>query len=175
MMSQTEVVTAVYSSTKDVFSTMLGMEVDGGEPYTETAAPGPSDGIIGLIGLAGAWVGTASICCNAAMGCRISSAMLGMEYSEVDDDVLDAVSEITNMIIGSFKNQAENFLGPLGLSIPTVIFGLNFSARTAGKEQWIVTPFTCGSDRLEVKVCLSPNRGLPRMVTHSAQLAQSTK
>jgi chemotaxis protein CheX len=175
MMSQTEVVTAVCSSTKDVFSTMLGMEIGDGEAYTETTAPGPSHGIIGLIGLAGAWVGTASVCCDAAMGCRISSAMLGMEYSEVNEDVLDAISEITNMIVGGFKTQAEIFLGPLGLSIPTVIFGLNFSARTAGKEQWIVTPFTCGTDSLEVKICLSPNRGLPRLVTHSAQLARSAK
>ena len=175
MMSQPEIVNALRGSTEEVFSTMLGLEVECGEPYTETNAPGPSDGIIGVVGLAGAWLGTASISCNAAMACRMSSAMLGMEITEVNEDLLDAISEIANMIVGSFKTKAELFLGPLGLSIPTVIYGLNFSARTAGKEQWVVTPYRCGPDVFEVKLCLTPNRGLPRMLTHAAQLAGATK
>src|SRR5262249_54308122 len=150
---------------QEVFSTMLGLEVMSSETYIEIADPGPSNGIIGLIGLAGAWVGTASLCCNAAMSCRLSSHMLGIECNEVNEEVLDAISEIVNMIIGSFKTQAEEYLGPLGLSIPTVIYGLSFSARTAGKEQWVVVPFACGEDTVDVKVCLTPNRGLPRLAT----------
>jgi chemotaxis protein CheX len=90
----------------------------------------------------------------------------------VNEDVLDAISEITNMIIGSFKTEAEGFFGPLGLSIPTVIYGLHFSARTTGKEQWVVVPFSCGAETIDVKVCLTPNRGLPRLATMgSAHLA----
>src|SRR5882762_10152670 len=87
MMDQEHVVTAIRSSTEKVFSTMLGLKVSSGEPYTEVNAPGPSDGIIGIIGLAGAWVGTASICCNPSMACRMSSQMLGIEYTEVCSDV----------------------------------------------------------------------------------------
>ncbi len=166
MMDQEQVVTAIRASTEEVFSTMLGLEVTSGEPYTEVNAPGPSDGIIGIIGLAGAWVGTASICCNTSMGCHMSSQMLGMEYTEVCEDVLDAISEIANMIFGNFKTTAETYLGPLGLSIPTVIYGLTFSARTAGKEKWIVVPFACGDRAVDVKVCLTPNRGLPHMAKH---------
>lgn len=165
MMDEAAVVNALRCATEDVFSTMLGLEVVSGEPYTETTAPGPSDGIIGVIGLAGAWIGTASICCNGPMACKMASNMLGMEMSDVNEDVLDAISEITNMIIGSFKTEAESYLGPLGLSIPTVIYGLNFSARTAGKEQWTVVPFCCGAESVDVKLCLTPNRGLPRIAT----------
>lgn len=167
MMDQEQIVTAICSSTEGVFSTMLALEVVSGQPYTEVNAPEPSDGIIGIIGLAGAWMGTASVCCNTPMACRMSSSMLGTEYTEVCEDVLDAVSEIANMIFGNFKTTAETYLGPLGLSIPTVIYGLTFSARTAGKERWIVVPFTCGDDAMVVKVCLTPNRGLPHMAKHS--------
>ena len=170
MMNQDVVVGALRSATEEVFSTMLGVKVVSGEPYTEINAPGPSNGIIGLIGLAGAWLGTASVCCSLSMGCRIASLMLGAEYTEINEDVLDAVSEITNMIIGGFKTTAETHLGPLGLSIPTVIFGFTFSARSAAKEQWIVVPFTCEGETVDVKVCLTPNRGLPRLaVSGSAQ------
>lgn len=172
-MDQAAIVSAVRGATEEVFSTMLSLDAAPGEPYTEINAPGPSDGIIGVIGLAGAWVGTASVSCNAGMACRMSSHMLGMEFTEVNEEVLDAISEITNMIIGSFKTEAESYCGPLGLSIPTVIYGLQFSARTAGKEQWVVVPFACGADSVDVKICLTPNRGLPRLMTAPvSQLAQ---
>ena len=166
MMEQEQIVEAVRSSTAEVFSTMLSLEVKSGEPRTEVNEPGPSEGIIAVIGLAGAWVGTASLSCDAPMACRLSSSMLGMEYTEVGEDVLDAISEIANMIFGSFKTVAETYLGPLGLSIPTVVYGLNFSARTAGKEKWVVVPFVCGNNTVELKVCLTPNRGLPHLVKH---------
>jgi chemotaxis protein CheX len=172
MMKQEAVVNAIRSSTGEVFSTMLGLEVASRDAYDEVTAPAPRDGVIGVVGLAGAWVGTASLCCNAATACRISGAMLGAEYTEVNDEVLDAISEIANMIVGSFKTTAEPYLGPLGLSIPTVIYGLSFSARTTGKEKWVVVPFTCGDDAFEVKICLTPNRGLPHAANHSAQLAR---
>jgi chemotaxis protein CheX len=97
--------------------------------------------------------------------------MLMMPYTEVNEDVLDAVSELTNMILGNFKTAAEGELGPLGLSIPTVIYGLSFCARSAGKEQWIIVPFRCEGESFEVRVCLTPNRGF----THLApQLASSS-
>jgi len=163
MMEQELITNTLRSSTKDVFSTMLGLEVECGESYTEMNAPGPSSGVISVIGLAGAWIGTASICCDTSMACRMASQMLGEEYGDINEEVLDVVSEITNMIIGSFKNAAETYLGPMGLSIPTVIYGLNFLARTAAKERCIVVPFNCGTDKVEVKLSLSPNRGLPRL------------
>src|SRR5947208_13575080 len=124
MMEQEQVVEAIRAATEEVFTTMLGLEIAAGDSYTETKAPGPSDGVIAVIGLAGVWVGTGSICCNAPMACRMASQMLGAEYAAVDEEVLDAISEIANMIVGSFKTSAETHLGPLGLSIPTVIYGL---------------------------------------------------
>jgi chemotaxis protein CheX len=165
MMDETLLVKALCEATSEVFSTMLGLEVLCGEHYAETNARGQSDGIIAVIGLAGEWIGTASICCSAAMGCRMSSHMLSTELTEVDEEVLDAISEIANMIIGCFKTSAEDYLGPLGLSIPTVIYGLSFSARSPGKERWIVVPFSCGDDTLKVKICLTPNRSLPRLAS----------
>jgi chemotaxis protein CheX len=160
MMDQEQIVAAVSSSTVEVFRTMLGLEVSMGPSRTELNPPGPSAGIIAVTGLAGAWMGTTSLSCDAAMACRISSKMVGEEYGEVNEEVLDAISEIANMIFGNFKTRAEAYLGPLGLSIPTVIYGLSFSARSAGRERWIVVPCTCGDNSVELKVCLTPNRGL---------------
>ena len=165
MINQAQVVEAIRSATRDVFTTMLGLEVESADPYTEIQVALPSEGIIAVIGMAGAWVGTASICCSASFACLMATQMLGMEYTAVEEDVLDAVAEIANMVVGNFKTSAEGRLGLLGLSIPTVIYGLNFRARTAGREQWIVVPFRCRGANLDVKICLTPNRGLPRTLT----------
>jgi len=166
MMKEDQIVAAIRSCTVEVFSTMLSLEMEAGVPRNELNPPGPSDGIVALIGLAGAWIGTGSLACDVPMALRMASSMLEMECTEIDDDVLDAISEIANMIFGNFKTIAETHLGPLGLSIPTVVYGMRFSARTAGKEKWVVLPFLRGDDIVELKICLTPNRGLPHMHKH---------
>jgi len=42
----------------------------------------------------------------------------------------------------------------MGMSIPTVVFGRNFTTRGGGSEPWTIVPFTCAGSRLLVKVCL---------------------
>jgi chemotaxis protein CheX len=150
----------VRASTAEVFSTMLGMEIEAGETHLEQSAPAVSDGVLSLIGLAGPWTGAGTISCSAAFACRICTQLLMTEAKSVDEDVLDAVGEVTNMIIGNFKTLVEEHLGPLGLSIPTVIFGRNFTSRSIGHSDWIVTPFMCGGEKMEVRVCLSPAKQL---------------
>src|SRR5947209_2074570 len=91
----------ITTATHEVFNTMLAMEIIAGEAYVEKEASPSTEGVVALIGLAGQWVGTASLCCSAPFACRIASQMLMMEANAVDGDVLDAVAEIANMIIGN--------------------------------------------------------------------------
>ena len=154
---QGKIVQSVCAATVEVFTTMLGMDIQAGEPYVETNTRGPSDGVASLVGMAGAWTGTGSINCSAAFACKICSQFLMAEYHSVDEEVLDAVAELANMIIGNFKNLIEQDLGPLMLSIPTVVFGRNFSTRNLSKHEWTVVPFRCGDERLDVQVCLVPS------------------
>jgi chemotaxis protein CheX len=151
-------------ATLDVFGTMLGVDAVAGDRFTETQAPQPSHGLVSLIGMAGAWAGTGGISCSAELACKLSSKFLMTEYESVNDDVLDAMGELTNMIIGNFKNEIEEYVGTLGLSIPTVIFGRNFVARSAAANDWIVVPFECEGETMTVKVCLAPqtNRAVTR-------------
>ena len=162
-MEHTKIVEAVRSTTHEVLSTMLSLSAVAEESYVERNPPGPSDGIISVVGLAGSWMGTGNLCCSSETAIQLSSAMLMTEFTEVDDEVLDAMSELTNMIIGNFKTIAEESLGPLGLSIPTVLFGMQFRARSAGKENWSVVPFRVGENRLEIRICMTRNRGLSHL------------
>lgn len=150
-------VSKIRLATEEVFSTMLGTSAIAEAEYVEQGGSQCSDGMIALVGLAGAWAGAGIVCCSAALACRLSGALLDSEHPGVSEDVLDAMSELANMIVGHVKSSLEDELGPLGLSIPTVIFGRNIKARSGGAHEWVVAPFRCHSELLEVKIALMPS------------------
>jgi len=156
------VAASIRAATEEVFSTMLGLESTPGDYAVVRDAPGAIDGVVALIGLAGTWVGTGMVSCSASLACTLSAHLLQGEEEgrrqAVDDEVLDSLAEITNMILGNVKNFLEEKLGPMGLSIPTVIFGRNFTARSMGEGEWVVVPFACGVDHLEVRLRMTPAR-----------------
>jgi chemotaxis protein CheX len=142
----------------DVSATMLNLELTAEEAYTNQSDPGSTHGVVSLIGLAGDWVGTGSLACSSAFACLLSSRLLMSSCEAVDEEVLDAMAEITNMIIGNVKTLLEERLGRLGMSTPTVVYGHNFTARSIGKSEWTVVPFQHDGHRLEIQLCLAPNR-----------------
>lgn len=155
--TQPELVSAIEGATHEVFSTMLNLKLVAGGVFVEKEEATPSSGVVSLIGLAGAWVGTGSLSCTAGLACKIASHFLMTEYEAVNEDVLDSVAEVTNMIIGNVKTVLENRLGGMGLSTPTVIYGRNFQTRSTGNREWTVVPFDCEGERLYVQVCIVPN------------------
>jgi len=153
---QNIIIDSISRSTTHVFSTMLGVQIHSGEVTAEHGTLEANDGLLSFIGVAGGtWTGTGSLTCSPVLACRIHSRMLSTETAAVDQEVLDAVAELTNMIVGGVKTDLEPYLGPLGLSIPTVIFGRNFKTRTAGSTEWIVVKFPWDDEVLLVKMCLA--------------------
>ena len=154
---QNLMVDSIRESATNVFSTMLGVELSAAESVVENGTPDSNDGVVSFIGLAGSWVGTGSVSCSPALACRVCSLMLMTDSTVMDEDVLDAVAELTNMIIGNVKNDLEAQLGTLGLSLPTVVFGRNFKTKSAGTTEWTVVRFHWEGETLVVKLCLSPS------------------
>jgi chemotaxis protein CheX len=159
---QTLITDSICGSSANVFTTMLGQDLQRGKVSLEAGTPEPNDGVVSFIGIAGSWAGTGSITCSPTVACRICSQMLMVEATAVDAEVLDAVAELTNMIIGSVKTDLEQYLGPLGLSIPTVVFGRNFKTKSAGHNEWTVVDFNWDGEPLTIKLCLSPNERAPQ-------------
>jgi len=153
----------VRESTAEVFSTMLGIELEQGEAFVTKSPAAAGDGVLAFIGLAGRWVGTGSVSVSGALACHLSSRFLTSDYRSVDDDVLDAMGELTNMIIGNVKTTLEESLGPMGLTIPTVIYGRNFTSRTLGTQEGTKVLFHMNGERMEIHVCLALNRDNVRL------------
>lgn len=167
-----EIVEWVTTSTNEVFQMMLGLDAQFGEHFMEDPGKGLTMGVIGIIGLVGEWTGTAVVSCSSPLACKIAGTLFMQEYPSVTDEVLDAIAEMTNMIIGNLKNSLEGKLGQMGLSIPAVVFGRNFATRRSGKESWYVIQFLVEGERFDVQLCLAPSQagvltgnGIPRIMT----------
>jgi chemotaxis protein CheX len=154
----------------EVFSTMLTGEIEFEELTLENATPEFSDRVVSFIGVAGTWTGTGSVTCSPAAACRVCSQMLMADYTSVTEEVLDAVAELTNMIIGNVKSELERHLGPLGLSIPTVVFGRNFKTKSITAE-WIVQRFRWEGDEVLLRIYLRPGERTCAPLTQPTDVA----
>jgi chemotaxis protein CheX len=108
-----------------------------------------------VVGLTGTWVGSGFLICSSQTATLLASRLLMSEMPVIDDEVLDAIGEITNMIIGSVKNGLEERLGLMQLSVPTVLYGKNI--RTHLMKSQLQSTITCCGDGWEIvlRVCLS--------------------
>lgn len=156
-MNKEFIIQSVRAASQEVFSTMLGMEVEYGPVYEEHESVDTASGVLGLIGIAGPWMGTGSLSCSPEFACKISSLLLMSKFDHIDGDVLDAIAEIVNMIFGNVKTVLEDKVGPLGLSIPTVIYGKNFSTKQASSQIWAGIPLFAGGMRMELTMGLRRN------------------
>ncbi len=152
-LAQELIVDAVNRAAESVFSTMLGMTVEA-QPPVEGHDLELLDGVVGLIGFTGKWVGTGILFCSDHFACHVGSAMMMHECKEINADVLDGIGEMANMILGNFKETMESHTGPLSLSVPTVVYGKNFSTRTPLQAPWVIVPFHLGEDVFQVRVCI---------------------
>lgn len=157
-MGHNELVAEIRAATDRVFSTMLGMEITPGEPAQESGGPAPAAGVVAFVGLAGRWTGAGMVSCTVPLACRISTRLLLSPFQSLGDEVLDVIGELANMIIGNIKTNLEDTLGPMGLSMPFVIYGRNFTTRSLSRSQWTVFPFVCEGEKMCVQLCLAPGR-----------------
>lgn len=155
-MQTQDIVSAVQSAVAEVFSSMLGIEVEPCPFIHDSSGLRSTDGVMSFVTMSGGWIGSGLICCSAEFACKLCSMFLMTEATHVDPEVLDAVGEIANMVIGSFKTSAEAVVGPLSLSIPTTIFGKSFGSKSLGSSEWIVMPFKCAEGQFEIWVWFMP-------------------
>jgi chemotaxis protein CheX len=155
--SSEEIIPAVLAATQDVFTTMLNLPLEHVPPREEHSDPAAFDGVVALVGVVGDFVGTGRISCSAKFACEIAAGLLmSPPFDSVNEDVLDAVAEVSNMIIGNVKTFLEERFGNMALSIPTVVFGRNYQTRSAKVLKWTVVPFRSGIEIMEVRLCLMP-------------------
>jgi chemotaxis protein CheX len=146
-------INAFIDGTIDVLKTMAFIEPRPGKPYLkkENAAQGDVSAIIGLTGDAR---GSLALSFSANCIIKIVSNMLGEDIKEVNDDVRDAVGEITNMVSGVSRKGLEAQGFNVVAAIPTVVAGKDHTIRHVMGGPSIIIPFETDNGSFVVDVCL---------------------
>ena len=131
----------VIDATREVFSTMVMMEVTDDFPLKEPVRRFKCS-ITGMVGFAGTYSGVISIHCPVELALKVTSNMLGIDCGEVNEDLNDAIGEIANMLGGNVKQVLSKGGLDVKLSIPTVISGEDYTVNSLSDNDCVVVPFT---------------------------------
>ena len=153
-MAPDELAEIIRNSTHSVFSTMLGTELSA-LPAVDDPSPFMQSEVIGFIGLAGDFAGYVSIHVTRQQATDFTARLIGVDIAEVtsEDEIRDAVGEITNMLAGSVKT-ALTTLGLVEVALPTVVMTPKADLRVRG-ARGVAVPFEDYTGVFHVEVILS--------------------
>lgn len=101
---------------------------------------GAGSQVTSLIGISGQVQGVVVLRFPPATALNIAGRMLGQEIDEINAEVVDAVSELVNMVAGSAKAKF-NTDPPLELGLPTVVQGCDYKVKYPSGSVWLEVPF----------------------------------
>jgi chemotaxis protein CheX len=130
---------SLFAGAKEVFETMIFMSL---EQCSDSSEAPQGDCLIGTITFTGDLEGCVGVCCSMACATAIAANMLGTEPGvEISEgEVRDALGEVVNMVMGSFKARIIDNVGAVQVSIPTVVQGLALNTVPIGKEDRVSMP-----------------------------------
>lgn len=152
--TEVDLTSLLVSDVTEIFSTMVGVSDIFHLPQEVEVATHFKDSVSAMVGLAGACNGLVCIHTSKTLAQNFTSGMLGMEVTEIGDDVIDALGEIANMIGGSFKHHISCGGDDVKLSIPSVVTGSDYSFSSGHSADTIALLFTAQSEKFMVCVVL---------------------
>lgn len=138
----------------NVLSTMANIEVTPGKPYLNRDGHAVGD-ITGSLDIDGYARGVISLSLSKGVVLAIVNNMLYENFTEINEEVADAVGELTNMISG----QARSILSESNLSFsagtPKVIHGKGEKIDHIPSVPVLAVPFNCSHGNLVVEISLA--------------------
>lgn len=152
----------------DVLKVMLKARVEAvapggpwGEVPPEVTAQLAAPHVVGSVGFVGDINGLVYLCLPTPFARMATCRLLGLSESELADageaPVTDAVGELTNMTVGSFKNALCDAGFPCMLTIPSIITGSQISVASVGDTERCLYAFECSGHRLVAAVLMKTN------------------
>jgi len=142
IMLKAELINPFLNATKNVIETMAQTRIKAGKPYLkdDKLAFGEVTGVIGMSSETTS--GTMIVSFSAPAILKIVANML-MEplRPAIDDEVVDAVGEITNMICGGAKAELAKINHNFDLATPTMLVGKGVEIPYYSSTPTIVIPF----------------------------------
>lgn len=150
--SEENLVTRLHKDVQDVFTTMVGIEDLLHLPLQVDPKTHFSDCITSMVGFAGLYNGLVSLHVPQTLALAFTSSMLGMDVSEVNEDVNDALGEIANMIAGSFKHHLAKDGHEVRLSTPSVVAGKEYVISSGSLENTLTLLFDSNDEWFMISI-----------------------
>jgi len=141
------------NATLNVLETMAFIKPEAGKPYLKKDDIAQGD-VSGVIGFTGESNGTVSVTFNKSCILKIVSNIFGEEMTEINNEISDAVGELTNMISGQSRKELEEIGKVFHGAIPSVITGKNHKLETLTKGPKTAIPFKTDFGSFTIEVCL---------------------
>lgn len=153
-MTEEALVKSLIKDVQDVFITMVGVEDLMHLPIQIDVTTHFKECLTAMVGIAGTYNGLVSVHIPWQLAISFTSLMLGMEVTEIDDDVNDAMGEIANMIAGSFKQHLSRGGADIQLSTPSVVNGSDYTVTSAGSIENITLKLATDDEWFMVSLTL---------------------
>ncbi len=140
-MTEDELIKSLIKDVQEVFINMVGVEDLMHLPIQVDVTTHFKECLTAMVGLAGTYNGLVSVHIPWPLAISFTSLMLGMEVTEIDDDVNDAMGEIANMVAGSFKQHLSKGGSDIQLSTSSVVNGSDYVVSTGNGLENITLKF----------------------------------
>ena len=145
-------------ATVDVFRTMMNLNITVGEVTVEKARPRKAE-VIGSIGVAGFLTGSISMFLPRSIAAKAVGSLMMMDPDELtDDDISDAIGEVTNMVGGGVKTELFQKAPLFDISVPSVFMGADLHRRTVTDDLCFHAPFTLDGQEFSVEFLMVTKR-----------------
>jgi chemotaxis protein CheX len=104
------------------------------------------------VGFGGLLSGACVFKLSSETALAVAARMTGIEFTEVDDTVKDAIGEVCNMLAGSWKGKVPELAANCGLSVPAVITGRDYNLHVQSPEFRLYHVYSFGDDSFTVTI-----------------------
>ncbi|MDA8161554.1 MAG: chemotaxis protein CheX [Desulfobacteraceae bacterium] len=138
----------------NVIKTMARIEPKAGRPFLKNDFVASGD-VSGVIGITGQVQGSMSISFTGPCIKAVVAGLFGSSVNEINDEVRDAVGELTNMICGDARRRLESDGISLSAGTPTVISGEKHVITHINKGPCIALPFETSDGTFVIEVAFN--------------------
>jgi chemotaxis protein CheX len=114
--------------------------------------------VVGTVGFVGDANGSVYLHLDQPFANLCTGQILGLEESEMhtidDESVNDAIGELTNMVVGGFKNGFSESGYFCKLTIPSILRGRDFHIESPGASRRHAYRFTCANHNLMADIII---------------------
>lgn len=159
--------TTMTHAIQEVMRTMLNQradfhsEIDARKPG-DTTPESTGSQIVGTVGFVGDIDGLIYLYLDTEFAAASAAHLLGMTDDELeqagDEAINDAIGELTNMTVGTFKNQLCDRGYHCKLTIPSILRGSNFSIEPTSSVTRRTYRFEVGNHRIVTDLLMKIDR-----------------